>query len=141
MLDVFTEGDKTRQRRNQRPHSPDIHPKQKGRVVLCKLREQDGRGDIADQLAGEDREEKGALVKKLREELPHRIDARHIAGKDKEEYEGEKKRVVHPFEGAPIEKEERKRNDNKPDRIRDHTEDDQDGEGKKEQINGHPPGG
>ena len=53
VFNVFSEGDKARQRRNQRAATADIHAEQQGYVIVRELRKQNCRRYIAYNLTGE----------------------------------------------------------------------------------------
>ena len=58
MLHVFTEGDKARKRRDKRSRTADVHAHKKLSVVLRELRQQNSRGNVADDLARHHAEKK-----------------------------------------------------------------------------------
>lgn len=61
-MSVLPEGDQTGKGGDQSAGAADIDAHQKLGVIVCELAEQNGRGDIADELAGEYAEEQGALI-------------------------------------------------------------------------------
>ena len=64
MLCVFAEGYKTCERGDKSSYTAYVYPDQKRGVVVCELREQYRRGNVAYALAGENAEEQGVLLKK-----------------------------------------------------------------------------
>ena len=88
MLCVLTEGDKACKRCDERARAADIHTEEQLTVIFRKLREQDRRGYVADELAGKRAEDERIFFK---QDLKHRAnqgDARHIARKDEKENKG-----------------------------------------------------
>ena len=57
VLNVFPEGDKAGQRGDQRAGAADVDTQQQLPVVVREMGQQDGRGNIADELAGQGAEE------------------------------------------------------------------------------------
>ena len=73
MAGVFPEGDETGQRSYQRPGSPHIDAYQEAAGILCEAAEEDGRRDIADDLAGERRDQHRPVGQKPGEQSMNRF--------------------------------------------------------------------
>jgi len=117
MLHVFTEGDKARKRRDKRSRTADVHAHKKLSVVLRELRQQNSRGNVADDLARHHAEKKCALFKKDGEKVAYDADARHISRKDKEEYKCEKEGIIHHLECLAVSEDKAHGNYEKSDLI------------------------
>ena len=97
VLGVFPEGNQTGQGGNQRAHATDVDAQEKMLVIVCKLGQQDRRGDIADDLAGQHGNQQGVFLQQEREEGTDHVDSGHISGEDEEEYKGEQQGIIHHF--------------------------------------------
>ena len=64
---ISTEGNETRERGNQRTGTADVDTKEEGAVIVGETGEEDRARYVADDLAGEDAEEKSTLFKQERE--------------------------------------------------------------------------
>ena len=131
---VFAESNQARKRCDERTRAADIHTEEQLTVIFRKLREQDRRGYVTDELTGKGAEDERILLQK---DLKHRAnqgDARHIARKDEKGAESEQKRIVHLFQRITVHKEEDDRHDHKTDLIRNDAENDDDGKREKHEI-------
>ena len=124
---VFAERDEACEGGDERPDAADIHAHEELAPVFGEVREQDRRGDVADELAGEGREEHDVLVEKRAEGVSHDVEPRRIPRKDEEEHEGEEERIVDRGDGVPVEDEQRYGDDEKPGGVGDRPEDHQHG--------------
>ena len=102
MRTVFPERNKARKRGYERSYAADIYADQKGGIVARKLRQKNCRRHVTDYLAGKHAEQQGVETQKMRKEVPHGFDARHITRKDKKEHEREQKGIVHLCNRFPI---------------------------------------
>ena len=84
MRHVFAEGDQACERRDEGAGAADVDAQQQFTVVIGELGEQDGAGDVTDDLAGEGTEDQYAALQEAGEKLTHDVDAGHIA-REKEE--------------------------------------------------------
>ena len=82
------EGDQAGQGGDQRARAADVHAYQQSGIILRKLRQQNGRGHIADALAGNDADQQRAFFQQHRKQRAHRVQTGHIAGKDEEKNKG-----------------------------------------------------
>lgn len=134
MLGVLTESNEARKRCDERARAADIHTEEQFTIIFRKLREQDRRGYVTDELTGKRAENERIFFKQDLKHCSHQGDTRHIACKNEECAEGEKKRIVHLFQRITIHKEKDDRYDHKTDLIRNDTENDDDGEREKHEI-------
>ena len=65
---ILVERDEAGQRCHQRARAADVHAHEQRLVAVCKMRQQHGGGDVADDLAGTGGHEQGALAHPEREE-------------------------------------------------------------------------
>ena len=135
---VFPEGDQTGQRRDQRSHTANVHTKQKLPVIVRELGKQNGRGHIADHLAGGHAEDQSAFFQKHGEKLPHRLKPRHVACEDEEEHKGQQQRIVHGLQSLPVCEDQHRRNDDQTHLVGDATEHNGDGQQKQQQVQHRP---
>ena len=94
---VFPEGNKACEGGNKRAYAADIYAEQKLWIVPRKLGHKYGGGDVAYHLAGKCRHKQGIFFKEGRKSIPYGGDPCHVSGKDKKEYKGQQKAVVHAF--------------------------------------------
>ena len=62
MRGEFAEGDKACKRGNQRTHAADIYPQQQLGIIPRELWKQNRRGNVADDLAGANRNEQSIFL-------------------------------------------------------------------------------
>ena len=121
---IFPEGDQTGQGCDQRTHTANVDAQQQLSVIIRKLAQQNGRGHIADDLAGQYAEQQGAFFQKHGEEIAYRLDASHVSGEHEEEHKGQQQRIVHHFQRLPVQEEQHRRDEDQADPVRDSPEDD-----------------
>ena len=141
VLNVFPEGDKAGQRGDQRAGAADVDTQQQLPVVVREMGQQDGRGNIADELAGQGAEEQRVTAHERTQQITHGIDASHVAGEDEEEHKGQQQRIIHHFQSLGVSDQQHRRDHNKADPIGDHPEHDDDGQHEQHQIQHGPAGG
>ena len=138
MAGVLAEGDQAGQRGNQRAGAADVHAHQQIGVVAGELAEQDGRGHIADHLAGQDAEQQRAFLHQCGEKHAYRRNARHITGENEEENKRHQQRVVDSLQRVAIRKEQHKRNHHQTDPVGNAAEHDGDGQRKQREVQQRP---
>ena len=104
VLDVFPEGDQACKGCDQGSRSANVDTHQKLGVLIGKLRQKNGRGTVADDLAGQDTKEQRTLFQKEGEDRTDRLYPRHIPREDKKEYKGKQQRIVHHSQGLAVHK-------------------------------------
>ena len=113
VFNVFSEGDKARQRGNERSHAADVYTEQKLPPIVGKLRQQNGGRYVANALAGKGGEHQGTLVHKITEQLLNGRNSRHIPCEDEECHKGEKQAVIYLQKRLSIQEKEYGRDDDK----------------------------
>lgn len=131
---VFAESNQARKRCDERARAADIHTEEQLTVIFRKLREQNRRGYVADELTGKRAEDERILLQKDLKHCSYQGDARHIPCENEERAKGEQKRIIHLFQRIAVHKEKDDGHDHKTDLIRDHAENDDDGEREKHEI-------
>ena len=134
VLGVFAEGDQARKGSNERTRTTDIDTDEQCGIIGSELREQDGRGDVTDELTGEDAEQERVLLQKTGEKLTDSGNSRHVAREDEEAEEGCQKTVIHTAERILIKEKEGDGDEDEPDPIGDHTKYNDDGEGEQDEV-------
>ena len=64
LLSILPEGDQACQGRDQSAHAADVHAQEQISVIVRELGQKDGRGHVADDLAGKYAEQQGAFLQK-----------------------------------------------------------------------------
>ena len=124
MLCIFAEGDQAGKGGNEGTRTADIHTEKKLTVVIGKLREKDGTGDVADDLAGERADKERIFFKQPLEKCLDQGNSCHISRKHEECAEGKKQRVIDLFQCVAVKEHKRERHEDKTDLIGDHAKDD-----------------
>ena len=123
---IFPEGDQACQGGDEGTGTADVHAQEEGGVIGGELGQEDGRGHVTDDLAGQDADKQGILSHQGRKQLADGGDACHVTGKDKEAEEGSKECVIHLSECLSVKEKKRERDQNQSELIGDQTEDDDD---------------
>ena len=90
VFNVFSEGDKARQRGDERSHAADVYPEQQRFVIAGKLRQQNRRRHVADTLARKCGYEQSIFLHEPVQQFFYRRNTSHISCEDKEGDEGQK---------------------------------------------------
>ena len=117
MVSIFPKGNKACQRRHQRPRTAHIDADQKSAGILREATEQNGSGNIADDLAGERGDQRGPVGQKAGEQHPNRFHPCKISGKGEKSGEGSQQSPVYGLQCVPIQKSEYQNNDNQAKNI------------------------
>ena len=76
---ILTEGDQACQRGDQRADTADVYAQQKVAVIRGEFRQQNGGGDVADDLTGKDARQERAFFQQCGEEPAHNVDSGYVA--------------------------------------------------------------
>ena len=107
---VFSECNKACERRDESSGSTYIYSHKQGAVIPGKMREQHRGGNIAYDLAGQNRKNQSIFIEYKWHEISDRVYARHISREDEKAYKCEQKGIVHLTERFPIGKNQYCRN-------------------------------
>ena len=94
---IFPKRNKACQRSHQRSCAAHIDANQKPAGILREATEQNGSGNIADDLAGERGDQHGPMGQKAGEQYPDRFHPGKVAGKGEKSGEGGQQSPVHGF--------------------------------------------
>ncbi len=134
MCGVFAKGDQAGKRCDQGARAADVYAQKECGIVGRKLGEENGRGDVADDLTGERTDQESVLFQQTGKQIADRGNTRHIAREDKKADKCQQQGVIHSLECLAIHKQKHQRNDDQADLIGDHTKDDHNGECKERKV-------
>ena len=127
---VFPKSDQTRQGCDQRSCSADVHTEQQAAVVVCESRQQNRRGNVADDLTGCDTDQKLAFCHQIGEQAADQGNSGHVSCENEKANKGQKQGIVHGAERFSVGEKQTDDDQDQADIIGDHAEDHDDGEGK-----------
>jgi len=133
---VLAEGDQTCERGNECAGAADVHAKQQLTVVVGELGEQNGAGDVTDDLAGQGAEDQHAAVEECGKEVADNVDAGHVARENEKANEGKEQGIVHLLQRLAVGKQQHGGDGDKANDIRNGAEDDGDGQHEQRQVKG-----
>jgi len=131
---VLAEGDEAGKRGDEGARAADVDAQQQLAVAFGELRQEHRRGHVTDKLTGKGAYDQLVLCQQSSEQLAHGLDPRHISGKDEEENEGQKQRIIDLFQRVAIHEEQDGGDHGESEKIGDSAEYDGDGERKKSKI-------
>ncbi len=134
MAGVFAECDEACEGRDERARSADVHADEQASIVVGEAAEEYRRRNIAYHLAGQRGYEHRSVRKQPCKQRVDSLHARKIAGKGEERGKGRKQPPVHRFKRMAIEREQRRRNDDKPHGVGHGAQHHRNGEGKQQPI-------
>ena len=136
MTKIFLESDKACKRSNKRSRTADIDTDKKICIISGKLRKENCGRNVTDKLAGKNTHKKRIFRKKEREKCVDLGDTSHISCENKEENKGQKQGIVNGGKCFSVHKHERRKDDNKTEKIRNNIENDRNRKSKKNDIYG-----